>query len=202
VATRLLQRYGYLVPKLNPDSRQLGSTRRSSANEDRSSYAPRKRVRRRKKTQTREKAHIQIERAKACDGEECAERDNRRFPSRHAKLHRKPEVPIANGANHRGFGSSEFRRRRNRILDLLLWRRCDKSGRWQAAVASDLTIAEPSKASSTDRKPVSRHSPRQRKTKMFGTHEIACKDEPVRGHTSLYDMYVQASASGGLDDLA
>jgi len=193
---RAVARYGYLVPKLTRIPRQLGSTSASSANETPSSYRAEEESADDGKNADEEKAHNQIETAKA-SMRECAEATTGGSPADTRQLHRKPEVP--NRPMVRTIADSVLRSfvaTQQKFAIFFSGGACTSLGDGSAAVASDLTNCEPSKRVPRPKARLDGTARRQRKQRCSGTHEIACKDEPVRGHTSSL-RYVRASFRKG-----
>jgi polysaccharide biosynthesis/export protein len=206
VATRLLQRYGYLVPKMNPDSEAareheaLVSERRrrlrTAAEEENADDG--KNADEGKNTQSK------LKRAKACEGEECAEHGQPQVPQPTRDNYiEKPEVPnrtlVRTVADSGSYGVSSPTQQKFGSSSLAAT--VTSLGDGSAAVASDLSIAEPSKASSKDRKRAPAAQPAGNGDKdVPGRTRLLAKTSPYADIPSLYDMYVQASArSSGLE---
>ena len=199
VATRLLQRYGYLVPKLNPDSEAARvhealvseRTRRLRSAAEEESADDGKNADEGKNTQSK------LKRAKACDSEECAERGQLQVPQQtHDNYIEKPEVPnrpmVRTIADSGSYGVSSPTQQK---FGSSLAATATSLGDGSAAVGSDLAIAELSKASSMDRKRVPTAQPSGNGEKdVPGRTRLLAKTSPYGGIPSLYDMYVQASA--------
>ena len=199
VATRLLQRYGYLMPKLNPDSEAARErealfserTRRLRTAAEEESADDGKNVDEGKNTQSK------LKRTKACDGEECAERGQPQGPQPTRDNYiEKPEVPnrpmVRTIADSGSYGVSSPTQQK---FGSSLAPTATSLGDGSPAVASDLAIAEPSKASSTDRKRVPTAQPAGNGDKdVPGRTRLLAKTSPYADIPSLYDMYVQASA--------
>jgi hypothetical protein len=198
VATRLLERYGYLVPKMNPDSEAAREhealfserTRRLRTAAEEESADDGKNADEGKNTQSK------LKRAKACDGEECAERGQPQFPQPTRDNYiEKPEVRpmVRTIADSGSYGVSSPTQQKFGSSSLAVT--ATSLGDGSAAVASDLAIAEPSKASSTERKRVPTAQPAGNGDKdVPGRTRLLAKTSPYADIPSLYDMYVQASA--------
>jgi hypothetical protein len=196
------------VPKLNPDSEAarereaLVSERRrrlrTAAEEE--SADDGKNADEGKNTQSK------LKRAKACDGEECAERGQPEVPQPTRDNYiEKPEVPnrpmVRTIADSGSYGVSSPTQQKFGSSSLAVT--ATSLGDGSAAVASDLAIAEPSKASSTERKRVPTAQPAGNGDKdVPGRTRLLAKTSPYADIPSLYDMYVQASARSSWNDLA
>jgi len=205
VATRLLQRYGYLMPKLNPDSEAARDhaalvserTHRLHTAAEEEIADDRKHVDEGKNADEGKNTQSKLKRAKACDGGECAERGQPQVPQQTRDNYlEKPEVPnrpmmrtIADSGSYgvssltQRFGSTSFAATATSLGDSL------------PAVGSDLAFADPFKASSTERNRVPTTQPAGNADKdVPGRTRLLAKTSPYADIPSLYDMYVQASA--------
>ena len=194
VATRLLQRYGYLMPKLNPDSEAAREhevlvnerTRRLRAD------AEKENADEEKNTQP------ELKRTEACAGGVCAERRQLQVPQQTRDNYiEKPEVPnrpmVQTIADSGSYGVPSTAQQKHGSSSLAAT--ATSLGDGSPAVASDLAFAEPSKASSTDRKRVPTAQPAGNGDKEVpGRTRLLAKTSPYADIPSLYDMYVQASA--------
>lgn len=190
VATRLLQRYGYLMPKLNPDSEAAREhevlvserTRRLRAAEEENAHEEKN-------------AQRDLKRANACGGGECVEQGQPQVPKQTRDNYiDKPEVP--NRPMVQTIGDSESYAGalpvQKKLGSSALAAIGTSLGDGSPDVASDLAFAEPSKASATDRK---RAQPAGNGDKdVPGRARLLAKVSPYADIPSLYDMYVQASA--------
>ncbi len=195
VATRLLQRYGYLMPKLNPDSEQakehevlFNERTRRLARAD-AEESP---------TVAEKGAKPELKRTEWCGGRDCAESAPQRVPeeTRENSIE-KPEVPnrpqvqtIAD-SEFAGFPSSTRRNRETSSLAPGETRLADGNSR----PAPDLAVVETPKPISADRKRVPAAQPKgDEDTEVPGRTRLLVKKSPYADIPSLYDMYVQASA--------
>src|SRR5450755_305938 len=198
VATRLLQRYGYLVSKLNPDS-DVGREHQALDTE-----------RTRQLSRVAEEAHTGAEanqkteskRESGCQARECSEpaqpldsqptRDN---PIEKPKLPARPAVQTIADYVSEGSPLSTPEKSRSLSLDPTTVSLEDSS----LTQTSDVRFAEPpTKAPSVDRKRVAPAWPAGNEDKneneIAGRTRLLARTNPYADIPSLYDMYVQASA--------
>ena len=195
LATRLLQRYGYLMPKLNPDSEAARNhevltnerTRRlaqAAAEED---NAP-----------TEKNPQTELKRVNECVGRECAEGAQQLVPQQTRDNYiEKPEMPnrpmVKTIADSRSYGVPSPAQQRLGSSSLAATATNMEGG--SPAMASELAFVEPSKAGSTGRKHSPAAQPADNGDKDIpGRTRLLAKTSPYADIPSLYDMYVQASA--------
>jgi len=199
--------YGYLVT-VNPDSEAASGHGGTLFSERRSGLRPppREESADEERTAGRGKKHtIQIETGESCDGEECAERGTTEVPQttreQFIERPRSPHRPMGEPSRIRADGVSSPTQQK--FGSSSRGGRCDKSAEMAAAVASDLTIAQPSKASSTGPKSASRRPAAGNGNKdVPGTHRCLQR----RARTRTYPLFTICSArfrkSAVLNDLA
>ncbi len=196
VATRLLQRYGYLMPKLNPDS--------EAAREHELLFSERTRrlarVAAEEDNAVEEKGTgTELKRTKACGGRDCVESVQQQVPQQtHDNSIERPEIPnrplVQTIADSGSGGISSSTRQKSEASSLSPT--APSLGDGSSAQASDLAFTETSKAISTDRKrvPAARLAGNEDKEEVPGRTRLLSKANPYADIPSLYDMYVQASA--------
>jgi len=195
VATRLLQRYGYLIPKLNPDS-EAAREHEVLVNE---------RTRRLAQAAAEEgpaveekSAKPELKRTESCGGRDCVESAPQRVPeqTRENSIER-PEVPnrskmqtIADSGSggfplptRQKYAASSLAPSATRLVD------------GTPAPSPDIAFTETSKAGSVDRKRAPAALPAgDEDYGVPGRTRLLVKTSPYADIPSLYDMYVQASA--------
>jgi len=200
VATRLLQRYGYLMPKLNPDSeaaREHEVLVREQRRHLRAAEEEEK-VDEEKRTDEEKNPQKEMKRAKACNGGECAERGQAQVPQEtRGNYTEKPEDPnrpkvqtIADSESG-GFPLSARQNYETSSLAPTATRLVDES----PAQPAEFALMETPKASSAERKRTPAAQPGGEVDKgVPGRTRLLARTSPYADIPSLYDMYVQASA--------
>jgi protein involved in polysaccharide export with SLBB domain len=194
LATRLLQRYGYLMPKLNPDSEAARDHEILVSERTRRLHAAIEE----ENAQGEKNPQAELQRVKECSGRECAERAQPQIPQQTRDNYiEKPEIP------NRAVGASSSPQMVQTIADSGSYGIRSSSpaatttnlGDASQIITSDLALAEPSKASSTDRKHTPAAQPADNGDKDIpGRTRLLAKTSPYADIPSLYDMYVQASS--------
>jgi len=195
VATRLLQRYGYLMPKLNPDS-EAAREHEVLVNERRRHLAQ---AAAEEGPAVEEKStKPELKRTESCGGRDCVDSVSPRVPEQTRENSiEKPEVPdrprvqtIADSASG-GTALSTRPRYDTASLAPTATRLVDGS----PAQSADLALTETSKAISADRKRAPAVQPGGDDDKgVPGRTRLLARASPYADVPSLYDMYVQASA--------
>jgi len=195
VATRLLQRYGYLMPKLNPDSEAarehevLVSERTRRLAQAAAEEGP---------TVEEKSTKPELKRTESCGDRDCVDSAPQRVPEQTRENSiEKPEVPnrprvqtIADSGSG-GFPLSTRQRYETSSLAPTATQLVDGS----LAQSADLALTETSKASSVHRKRTPAAQPGGDEDKgVPGRTRLLAKTSPYADIPSLYDMYVQASA--------
>jgi polysaccharide export outer membrane protein len=194
VATRLLQRYGYLMPRLNPDSEEakehevfLTERTRGLARAD-AEEGPSVEEKGKKR---------ELKRTESCGGRDCVESAPQRVPeqTREDSIE-KPEVPnrpkaqTIGGSESGGIPLSTLRKRETSALALTEPRLVDGI----PAQPAELAPTETPKAISAERKSAPASQPRGgEEIEVPGRTRLLVKTSPYADIPSLYDMYVQAS---------
>jgi polysaccharide biosynthesis/export protein len=197
VATRLLQRYGYLMPKLNPDSEAAREhealvterTRRlaqaAAAEEDSAVEEKSKKP--------------QLKRTQSCGGRDCGESVPQRVPDQtRENFLEKPEVPnrpnLQTIADSGSGGTPSSTRQKYETATTLAPTapRLVEEGPGQS---SDFAFRERPNAVSVDAKRAPAPPPGGEEDKgVPGRTRLLVKSSPYADIPSLYDLYVQASA--------
>ena len=195
VATRLWQRHGYLVPRLNPDS--------EAAREHEVLF--RERTRHLARADAEEGPPVEengkkpeVKRTESCGGRECEESTPQRVPeqTREDSIE-KPEVPnrpmMQTIADSESGGNPFSKRHKYEISALALTEPLLADG--IPAQPANLTLTETPKAISAERKRVPAAQPRgNEEIGVPGRTRLLAKPSPYADIPSLYDMYIQASA--------